>query len=907
MDLDALAAFLPALQYEAQTMPTIGIDRTYAEHIAALNQLRGGTIARLGWLFVAGSFTTENGVKRRIFEPIVYAPLRVWRQPISGTGYVGRAGDAQLSLMVQDVHARHELEKRFEFGGGALYGYGPEVPMNLLNRMPRLQSFARDAARAMGFPGAKLVQATAGPEEFMRRDDVVVVVGAGLFLRAEDKEDLTRAGSLRRWASENLGHSTAFHSLYADADSVIDDGGDLVRSPLRLTPSQANAVRASRTANVSVLQGAPGTGKSHTIAAIALDQIQRGGSVLIVAKSDATVDALIDLLEQCPGPAPVVFGSNERRDALAERLGSGGLSPVSDDKIERAQRLAGRLESQRRATYAHISSLLEIERSIAEGHALAALDLTLADATKRAHDLRHLISEARSTHGLLHRRVARRAADRLRAMLACDAETTDDEAVEIAQDEINAIAGRELMAQGGLTMSELWAQLAKLDQESRDALAAYLSVFYRESARLDEARPAVSALAVALRSGRAARREQLHKLRSSELTGALPLWIGTLADVDDLLPLSPGFFELVILDEAASVEQPLAAPALLRGRRAVIAGDPRQLRQVSFLSDAEISDALDTQGIADPILRARLDVRRNSTLDAAVAVAEPIVLDEHFRSAPHLVDFVTRRLYNGRVKVATRKPTTQSCDCIDTVRCEGDRDGRNVVQAEVDAVLRLLRSERFASSSVGVVTPFRAQAEAIEAAALRAFSAEAIEAMDLRIGTVHGFQGNERDVVIVSLGVGETKAAWKFVEDPSLAAVLLTRARDKLVIVYAGDPPDRGLLDGYLAEADAPPGPPRAAREPSPWVATIHAEAQRAGISLLPSYPTGRHVVDLAVAEEWRDVAIEADIHPNGVESHIRRRLEMMHRGWTFIEAYRSKWLGKEAELAVELVNHLRH
>ena len=98
----------------------------------------------------------------------------------------------------------------------------------------------------------------------------------------------------------------------------------------------------------------------------------------------------------------------------------------------------------------------------------------------------------------------------------------------------------------------------------------------------------MAALATALRSGRSARREQLSRLDDDKLTRALPLWVGTLADVDDLLPPVPGLFDLVILDEASSIDQPLAATALLRGRRAVIAGDPRQLRQVSFVADAQL-------------------------------------------------------------------------------------------------------------------------------------------------------------------------------------------------------------------------------------------------------------------------------------------------------------------------------
>ncbi|MDQ1429363.1 MAG: hypothetical protein QOK39_2839, partial [Acidimicrobiaceae bacterium] len=64
---------------------------------------------------------------------------------------------------------------------------------------------------------------------------------------------------------------------------------------------------------------------------------------------------------------------------------------------------------------------------------------------------------------------------------------------------------------------------------------------------------------------------------------------------------------------------------------------------------------------------------------------------------------------------------------------------------------------------------------------LEAFSADDLEALDLRIGTVHAFQGNERDLVFASLGIGpdQSGASWRFVEDPHLFAVLMTPERVK--------------------------------------------------------------------------------------------------------------------------------
>ena len=458
-----------------------------------------------------------------------------------------------------------------------------------------------------------------------------------------------------------------------------------------------------------------------------------------------------------------------------------------------------------------------------------------------------------------------------------------------------------------MELGGLWNQLIAADDLARAARGRWLEADCRSESRLNRSTlPAVAALATALRSGRSARRDQLSRLDDDKLTRALPLWVGTLADVDDLLPPVAGLFDLVILDEASSIDQPLAATALLRGRRAVIAGDPRQLRQVSFVADAQLQEVVAAHGLNDsPVLAARLDVRRNSTFDLAAGAAPVLVLDEHFRSDPHLVDFVARRLYGGKVHVATRSPRTESKDCVDVVRVDGQRDTDGVVRIEVDRAVSEVRAlARAGKRSVGVVTPFRAQADAIEAAVLAAFTADEVEALDLRVGTVHAFQGNERDVVIASLGVGRegSAASWRFVEDPHLFAVFMTRARRRMTILVSGEPPEGGLVAAYLAQANSPPGPPKPAGPVGPWPASIADELASAGLPIVTAYPSGRHVVDICIDDSGRSLGIECDVHPAGPEAHIDRHLALTRNGWELLEAYRSRWGDRPGELIVDLL-----
>jgi hypothetical protein len=307
------------------------------------------------------------------------------------------------------------------------------------------------------------------------------------------------------------------------------------------------------------------------------------------------------------------------------------------------------------------------------------------------------------------------------------------------------------------------------------------------------------------------------------------------------------------------------------------------------------------------MLGSLLDVRRNSMFDVAASVAPVLTLDEHHRSRPHLVDLVARRVYGGAFAVSHRTPLNECLDCIHAERLHGRRTANGVVRAEVDRVVELLRERLSAGvGSVGVVTPFRQQADALEEAVLAEFSADELESLDLRVGTVHAFQGNERDDVIVSLGIGpdEKAASWRFVDDPHLFAVLTTRARYDLTLLYSADPPGGGLMAAYLAQADSPPGRPRD-RTVSRWATALATELRRAAVSLVTGYAAGNHTVDICCYGLRRPLAVLTEVHPDGVAAHVERAEALVRMGWQVADVFERPMATPE-RVVVELLARLR-
>jgi hypothetical protein len=225
-------------------------------------------------------------------------------------------------------------------------------------------------------------------------------------------------------------------------------------------------------------------------------------------------------------------------------------------------------------------------------------------------------------------------------------------------------------------------------------------------------------------------------------------------------------------------------------------------------------------------------------------------------------------------------------------------DGVN--KAEVDTVLQAIR--RTKSRDVAVVTPFRKQADAIEAAVLATFSLDAIDRLGLRVGTVHTFQGSEADTVIASLGLvdDDSPARRRFVADANLFNVLVTRARDRMLVVTSLAR-EGGVVGDYLAYSEAPP-PLEVRPATDGWTARLAAELTNNGLAVRADYPVGRWTVDLCVEE----TGLICRPHPDGTAAHVERQRTLLRAGWVLRDAFASRWADDATRAALELAPDLR-
>ncbi len=261
----------------------------------------------------------------------------------------------------------------------------------------------------------------------------------------------------------------------------------------------------------------------------------------------------------------------------------------------------------------------------------------------------------------------------------------------------------------------------------------------------------------------------------------------TASSVDGAV-LADTLFDLVVLDEATQAVDPIALAALQRAKRAVLAGDPQQLPPTVIDQEAA------RQGLSSTLFE---------RLGARFGASALVMLETQYRMHERLMRFPSQSLYDGRLRAAeqvaarslVQLPGVQDdplrpgpwhfIDCagkgFSERRDDDDPSTCNEGFAErTTAEVRRVLSRGLPPSELAVITPYRAQVRL-----LRERLRDAVEA-GLEIGSVDGFQGREKEVVVVDLVRCNEDAELGFLADIRRTNVAITRARSLLLVIGDG-------------------------------------------------------------------------------------------------------------------------
>ncbi len=725
--------------------------------------------------------------------------------------------------------------------------------------------------------------------------------------------------------------------------------------PLNL--EQRQAVDLALTQPLTVITGPPGTGKSQVVSAILANAALRGMRVLLSSKNNKAVDVVEERVNGL-GEKPILLrlGTSKYQEALRAYITKLLSTPASEsDRLRHAElrrERAGLLEELveldraelktielRNACDAIEQEVEAIRASVGEecfatmravdvgqlltsskrfGDAVGRADRTAAgfwrrlfwpfsrvDRFKACCDAWHDVANAAATLGIFAPAILSRDEEvpRWKAVAAKLAEQVH--AAEKAARYFSALAelGRalplEVITQRRIRLHDrvesnareiwrLWTVLQsdRLDAAHRQLLTQYASI--------------LQMVAQGGQSVSASTWRTYYEL-SNKVVGILPCWATTTLSAHGRIPFDPGYFDLLVIDEASQCDIPSALPLLFRAKRAVIIGDPQQLPHITQLQPKVDQQLLEQRGLLGKYSEWAYSTCNLYSLAASRTSRDSVVmLLDHHRSHADIIGFSNEQFYDRKLRVATkhdRLKRPEESHAVRWIDVKGQADskyGSWVNLAEASAVLAELRRLVVTlgyQGTLGVVTPFRAQKNLInEMVTQDGTLAPLLATREFIVDSAHGFQGDERDAIIMSPVVTrhmpEKTARW-LDRTPNLFNVAITRARGALIVLGDRSAPAAQkitLYEDFLKYVDslgstrvlgAPtlelsgPAYPRLATNVmvSDWEKVLYGALFNAGLRTIPQYPVEKYLVDLALVLGERRLAIEVDG-------------EMYHRAW---------------------------
>ena len=264
------------------------------------------------------------------------------------------------------------------------------------------------------------------------------------------------------------------------------------------------------------------------------------------------------------------------------------------------------------------------------------------------------------------------------------------------------------------------------------------------------------------------------------------------------LPLSNELFDMVVIDEASQCDIASAIPLILRAKQLVVIGDPLQLKHITSLNKFEEEKIKEHLHLSGSVY---LKYKEKSLWDyskdfltSAKNNNVVVNLNKHYRCHPNIINYSNEAFYIPKIgleiDVCTKKEDFRiQPSGIEWINVKGTHKALhiNINDAEVEKSIEIALhfANKYPDISIGIVTPFRHQANEIHEKLPNNLKAGA----NPRIvaNTVNIFQGDEKDVMIYSLVVTnnspDSKIYWIDNMVPESVNVAVTRARNTIYIV----------------------------------------------------------------------------------------------------------------------------
>lgn len=553
--------------------------------------------------------------------------------------------------------------------------------------------------------------------------------------------------------------------------------------PFRFNLSQKAGVAKALSNQISVIEGPPGTGKTQTILNILANLVMQNQTVAVVSSNNAAVENVAEKLKaEGYGFLVASLGNKDKKEKFFANL------PQYDVSAWKSEMSEPILLAQIQDLDQRLEQLLKLEKELVRlkqqlsSYKLEREHFNIYYAEQNVEQIRNLSYYRETPQKVIEFLADNHRAKKRGFLYKCklflrygftDFKMLDDK-------EIDVILGFQKKYYD-LKIEHLQKQLealqSRLDQESfQSLLEQHQSVSkqlfrHRLYQKYHDQQPIQTT-------------KKKYKSDFASFVKQFPILTSTTHSLRNCIP-DHFLYDYLIIDEASQVDLATGVLALSCCKNVLIVGDTKQLPQIV---DEKIRDQL--VGV-DVNVEDAYDYFKQNLLSSMLAVypdtIPKVMLKEHYRCHPRIIDFCNQKYYDGElIAYTTEKMEKHPLVIYHTVEgnhmrevTRGKQLGKyNARELDVirDEILRDPTACPAEREEIGFVTPYRKQV------------AKAMGQLDesIQSDTVHKYQGREKPVMIFSTVLDNTmsgKMGLNFLNDPQMINVAVSRAQKKFILV----------------------------------------------------------------------------------------------------------------------------
>lgn len=412
----------------------------------------------------------------------------------------------------------------------------------------------------------------------------------------------------------------------------------------------------------------------------------------------------------------------------------------------------------------------------------------------------------------------------------------------------------------------------------------------------------------------------------------IPAWVIPLARLWDTITPSPEMFDIVIIDEASQCDFS-ALPLLYLSKKIIIIGDDQQTSPEAIGINSDAVHDLQQKYLTDHPNPDDFSPDMSLFDYGKIYFASPLTLKEHFRCEREIITFCSQNFYDNQLiplkPIRKNRLLPIQHHFIDGAVRQGDKN-KQEAQAIIKAIITCCKNSDYDGKTMGIISLLSSamtHIKYIENELLAQLGTEEIERRQLRVGNAADFQGDERDVIFLSLvsAPNQIGRAMTTESDKRRFNVAVSRAREQLHLFYSitpaalTNPEDwrRKLLDYCMADQEQhisgisryeleeiyqhtdrkntkPPEP-----FDSWFEVSVALDLLRLGYAVIPQFKVNQYRIDLVVEFEGKRLAIECDgdywhsndgYSPDAFEKDFIRQQQLQRSGWKFFRILGSSY-----------------